>query len=277
MCKINIQADIQTGIQINNRMEQQKPAEECQSYCITRTGEKFSQKTTLLTEHHLELWINEKPAGRMVCTPSDLELLVLGRLFSEGIITELSQVEQLYLCESGNRAKVYLREMDGLKEAPWELPTCCTDNRMYLERASRELPVLQQVKISASQVYGLVEQFQKDTALHRSTGGAHSCVLAWKGEILYAAEDIGRHNALDKAIGYAALHHISPGECMLFTTGRIPVDMARKVIQARIPVLVSKSVPTGEAVSLCRKHGLTLICRAWPDSFEIYSGKGSFC
>lgn len=262
---------------IDNRMEQQNTWESFCTQRIMRNGQQSVREVTLLKEHSLELWINEQLAGKIICTPSDLEFLVLGRLASEGIITRLQQVEQLYLCESGSRVRVYLKEEAALGKAPLEVPTCCTDNQMYLEEISRKLPVLPKVSVRASYIYELVEQFQKDTELHKSTGGAHSCVLARKGKAVYTAEDIGRHNALDKAIGYALRQQLPREECILFTTGRVPVDMARKVIRARIPVLVSKSVPTKEAVDLAGRQGLTLVCRAWPDSFEVYSGKVDFC
>ena len=57
----------------------------------------------------------------------------------------------------------------------------------------------------------------------------------------------------------------------MYTTGRVPTDMTRKVIASRIPVLVSKSVPTDAAVEMARRYNLTLICKAWPDRYEIFS------
>lgn len=83
-------------------------------------------------------------------------------------------------------------------------------------------------------------------------------------------EDIGRHNALDKCIGYALLEQLDLSECILFTTGRVPTDMVQKVIAAGIPVLASKAVPTDQAIELAKKYHLNLICRAWPDRMEIY-------
>ena len=83
-------------------------------------------------------------------------------------------------------------------------------------------------------------------------------------------EDIGRHNALDKCIGYALLEQLELSECILFTTGRVPTDMVQKVIAAGIPVLASKAVPTDQAIELAKKYRLNLICRAWPDRIEIY-------
>ncbi|MBR1855021.1 MAG: formate dehydrogenase accessory sulfurtransferase FdhD [Lachnospiraceae bacterium] len=120
-------------------------------------------------------------------------------------------------------------------------------------------------------IFGIANAFAQDSALHKSTGGTHSCMLAVEDRILYKAEDIGRHNALDKAIGYAVREQLNRSECILFTTGRVPTDMVRKAAAAGIPLLVSKAVPTADAVDMARGNGITLICRAWPDSFEIYA------
>ena len=77
---------------------------------------------------------------------------------------------------------------------------------------------------------------------------------------------------MDKVIGYAVLHHIAFEKCIVFTSGRVPTDMVMKVIAVGIPILVSKAVPTDAAIELAQLRGLTLICRAWEDSFEIYTG-----
>ena len=120
-------------------------------------------------------------------------------------------------------------------------------------------------------IFTLSEEFKNIKGIHDLTGGSHICILAREGKTLHVSEDIGRHNAVDKAVGYALNNDIPLHECMLFTSGRVPVDMAEKVIAAGVPVLVSKSVPTAEAVELAKEYGLTLICRAWPDKFELFS------
>ena len=121
-------------------------------------------------------------------------------------------------------------------------------------------------------IFALAGDFARGTLLHKKTKGTHSCYLGVAGETVFAVEDIGRHNALDKVIGYAALHHIAFEECIVFTSGRVPTDMVMKVIAVGIPVLASKAVPTDAAIELAQLRGLTLICRAWEDSFEIYTG-----
>lgn len=75
---------------------------------------------------------------------------------------------------------------------------------------------------------------------------------------------------MDKVIGYAVMQGLKREECILYTTGRVSTDMVKKAILSRIPVLVSKSVPTDAAVEMARAYGLTLICKAWPDRYEIF-------
>lgn len=105
--------------------------------------------------------------------------------------------------------------------------------------------------------------------MHRRTFGAHSCYLARGAEVLYCCEDLGRHNALDKVVGCALIDGVDLAQCAVFTSGRIPTDMCVKAIRARIPLMVSKAVPTDLAVRMAKEHGLELVCAAHTDSFMV--------
>lgn len=85
---------------------------------------------------------------------------------------------------------------------------------------------------------------------------------------------MGRHNALDKGVGFALLRGIPLAECVAYTSGRAPLDMAEKAVAAGIPVLVSKATPTAECVAFAEKYGLTLLCRAWTDRYEVFARPG---
>lgn len=93
-----------------------------------------------------------------------------------------------------------------------------------------------------------------------------------EGEIVFQCEDIGRHNALDKTIGYALRRGIDLTNCAVYSSGRMPVDMVRKVIRAGIPLLVSKEQPTWEAVELAKSCQLVLIGRCKSGRFVLYTG-----
>lgn len=96
--------------------------------------------------------------------------------------------------------------------------------------------------------------------LYRATRAVHSCFVLRQGTILFACEDIGRHNALDKAVGEMLLQDVPLAECVLYTSGRVPVDMVRKAIRAGVPALVSKSMPTVQSLELAQEYGLQLVC-----------------
>lgn len=257
---------------IDNSTEKTEKSVETVSVAYKPDGTVQHIKKPVLAEHDMQVFVNDRLAMKLVCTPEYLKELLVGRLITAGFIQETEDIEQLYICESGHTARVFLKK-------PWvektpeiiKEPTCCTGNRVFFDGADSERMPLAQPDFKPEWVFALTEAFAADSRLHKSTGGTHSAYLAVEGKVLFSAEDIGRHNALDKAVGYLYLNQIPPEACMLFTTGRVPADMAEKAIAARIPVLVSKAVPTTEGIALAKAYGLKLICKAWPDSFEVFA------
>lgn len=212
---------------------------------------------TVVREHFLDVLVNEKKAESLVCTPSDLTELVIGRLLTAGYISDGNDVERIYFSEKAAVANVFLKQ-DGNRTFPGN------DKGVPAAR-------LEEGKWKPEWIFALTQAFARDSRLHRETAGTHSCYLSVGGEVLFHSEDIGRHNAMDKCIGYAVQKGIPGKDCILFTTGRVPTDMVQKAVAAGIPVLVSKAVPTDAAVDIAARYGLTLICRAWPDSFAVFS------
>ena len=241
---------------------------------ITRDGGSRTAAKTLLTENRLAVRVNEQDAMRIVCTPTDLHELVLGRLLTEGIIQSADDIDVLYICPEGTRAEVILREGVLFRTSGTEeTPTCCTNNHVLIE-GRRDLKPVQPLAWEPAWIWKFEDRFAQDTRLHRLTHSSHSAFLMFRGDIRYEAEDIGRHNALDKVIGMALRDHIDRSECLLYTSGRVPVDMARKAIRAGIPVMVSKEAPTAESVLLAREYGLQLIGGVKKGRMDIY-GKSS--
>ncbi len=243
---------------------------------ITKTvlypdGHSKKKETAVISEHELMIIVNEQPVYSLVCTKSNLKELVYGRLLTDGVINNAEEVVSVRFCETMNRARVFLN-----KDIVWQgrITTdlsCCTGNKIFAAPPkSQELKIIPEYRYDKQWVFRLAEEFSKDTKLHGMTGGNHICILAREGKTLFICEDIGRHNTIDKAVGYALLNDIPLNECMIFTSGRVPVDVVEKVVAAGIPVLVSKSVPTFQSVEFAKKYGLNLICRAWPDKCEIY-------
>ena len=267
-------------MQISNRMEQLQNAVS-QTYIAVESGAPEhcgkpadGRNREIVCEHFLDVYVDEQLTFRLTCTATHLPELILGRLFTEGWIQSIQDVENITICESGRTARVFLQEnlqKNDKQTATGREATCCTGNLTFLEKnGRRQLQELPQIEWQNAWIFALAEKFSGDSELHRQTGGTHSCYLGVRDKCVCHMEDIGRHNALDKCIGYAVREQLDLSECILFTTGRVPTDMVQKVIAAGIPVLASKAVPTDQAVELAKKYHLNLICRAWPDRMEIY-------
>ena len=233
-------------------------------------GKVKPKETEVIQEHVLTVLVNEKQVYRLVCTKDRLRELVTGRLKTDGLIESAEDIYKMFFCKYENEVSVFLNNEVIWEETIQKDPTCCMGNRVFLAGKRSDLKKLPHYDWMPEWIFALAEEFGKGTELHDRTSGVHVCILAREGKPLFVSEDIGRHNAIDKTVGYALLNRIQLSECMIFTSGRVPVDMVEKVVAAGVPVLVSKSVPTNESVIMAREYGLDLICRAWPDKCEIF-------
>jgi FdhD protein len=126
---------------------------------------------------------------------------------------------------------------------------------------SEDLPrVNHDLRASVPVLLGLGRAMRAQQDVHRSVGGTHAAVLFdTLGQTITLAEDIGRHNAIDKAVGYCLLRGISLRDKILLTSGRASYEMATKAVRIGIPIIASVSAPTSLAVQLAEDRGLTLI------------------
>lgn len=217
-----------------------------------RDGQRQDCTEPILQEHHFCAAVTGGPELEFLCLPQHLPELIAGHLMTEGLISGPEQADTIAIDESGRRATVTL--------APAAKP--------------HGLSPLPAAVWKPEWVFALADQFADGMPLHCQTFATHSCFLARRDQLLFQCEDLGRHNALDKAVGFALLHRIPMAECILYSSGRMPVDMVRKAICAGIPVLASKGAPTAQAVALARQYGLTLLCAARRDSMKQFSGPG---
>ncbi|MDO4182281.1 MAG: formate dehydrogenase accessory sulfurtransferase FdhD [Coriobacteriia bacterium] len=230
--------------------------------------------TQVQLEHVTKVFVNEEHTMTVVCSPDHLPELVLGRLFSEGIIDGAQEVDQVRVCEDGTQVRVTLSETQQIDLVPQQVenvPTTGAGSRVFRNSLHREkeLPQLTPIPWDPQWVFDLSALLTRDTPMHKVTFGVHSCFLSHEGEVLYCCEDLGRHNAFDKVIGCALRDGVDLTQCVVFSSGRLPVDMVTKAIRARIPVLATKAVPTNRTIRLARQHNLTLICSAHPDKMVV--------
>jgi FdhD protein len=126
--------------------------------------------------------------------------------------------------------------------------------------------------VAAETLRGALETVLRRGELYRKTRGIHSAGLFdLAGESLVFREDIGRHNAGDKVLGWLSRQKLDPVKTFLASSGRISADAVNKTVRFGIPVLVSKGVPTSLAVVNARRLGLTLSSSLGPGRLRLYS------
>ena len=130
------------------------------------------------------------------------------------------------------------------------------------------------LRITPQQITQLMEGFSQATALYRRAGGIHGAALAEAGQLVCVAEDVGRHNALDKIAGICLRQGQPMRDCILITSGRVSSEMVNKVARMKIPVVVSRTSPTSLSIQLAQAWSITLIGYTRRRSFRVYAGAG---
>lgn len=238
-------------------------------------GVKKEIEDTVVSEYYLTLFISGKKQVTFSCIPEYLEELVLGYLVSEGIIEEIADVEEIRVSADACKAEVKLKrdlrfyvgeESDfayGRQHANY--------NAGIMQR--RELKCLEDnCSFSIAEILRQFERFSQESQMYKKTHAVHRAVLCRGDEVVCAANDVSRHNTIDKVVGMAHKRKIGLSECYLITSGRVPKDIAAKVIRSGIQMLVARSVATYEAIELARKCNLTLVGRVGDGQMKVYSG-----
>lgn len=243
--------------------------------CYRREEPSEQVEATVAVEHFMDVYVNDLLTMKLVCSPCALPELVLGRLYSEGMITSLADVTQLYLCQYGSRARVTLnRQPQAARQEDFveTTGTCCTGNHVLNDvfRTGEAPKPVVPITWEPEWFYRAASLIREGTELFNATHGVHSCYLIRKGEILLFREDLGRHNALDKVLGAALMQGIDLTECALFSSGRLPTDMIAKAIRAGIPILASKAAPTAQGIALAQSYALTLITSVRENQMIVY-------
>lgn len=192
-------------------------------------------KLDLVSECEVSIRLNGESYCSTVCTPEHLDELALGRLVADGTIS-VEIPKSLAVFSNPMRIAVSASVFHSIA-----LPPICSKSLWTVEDLQRLSGTLQ------------------TTPLYHATRSIHCAALMCHGDVLCIREDIGRHNAFDKTIGWAILHDVALNDCIAFSSGRLPLDMVRKALHAGIPVIVSKSLPTAESVTLAKETGLTLL------------------
>ena len=234
----------------------------------------------VITETPVSLTVNGEVWLTFMCTPTQLEALAVGFLFNEGIIKDYSEVADVRVCEHGDNVDIWLNHAADKPER-WTRTSGCTGGMTSVDASIKvsagtpsEIGLADRqndIMLGPEQIPALLEMLNGDQTLYRQTGGVHTSVLTDGKRSILAAEDIGRHNTLDKLAGQMLMDSITPTASVILTTGRISSEMMQKSIRLGVSVVISRTSPSSMSVELAEQAGITLIGYAKRHRFNLYT------
>ncbi len=225
-----------------------------------------------IVETPVSLTVNGAVWVSSMCTPIHLEAMAVGFLFNEGVIESMDEVADARLCEHGDNVDVWLTH-SAQQPASWRRTSGCTGGVTAVDLLTRPNVSLDGIRftLNADAVGDLVEGLFNSQSLYRETGGVHTSALSDGKKIILCAEDIGRHNTLDKIAGLCLMQNIQPEKKILITTGRISSEMLQKAARMNAPVLISRTSPSSLSIAMAERYGITLIGYARKHRFNVYT------
>lgn len=215
----------------------------------TWDGEISKKEDYVCIEETYELYINDEFITDMVASPNDLEQLGVGYSISEGYLSP-NNIEGVKV--DGKKIMVKANEANNEEEH-------------ILKKGNP--------KLNLKTIKKIMDVMPHLSEIWKLTGGTHwAGIFDLNGNKITFSEDIGRHNAVDKVIGHAVLNKIDLKNCILVSSGRQPYAMVKKAVNAKIPIIITKSPSTNRGVKLARENNITLIGFARGERFTIYSG-----
>ncbi len=252
-----------------------------------RRGEEPREVTDrVVVELPLEIVVNGAPLVALMRLPGMDKELALGFCLTEMVIADVSQVKLLRHCGAVerevadtalDRGNVVELELDNPGERErfgptYVVRTGCGGADISAVRDFPQGVVTSDLCVKEEVVYRIGEQLTRRQEIFRGTGGTHGAgIFTASGELVAVAEDVGRHNALDKVVGWCAMRCAPLVDKILVLSGRFSYEMALKTARVGIPVLVSMAAPTSLGLRVAEAAGLTVAGFAGEERFNVYT------
>jgi FdhD protein len=233
-------------------------------------------ESDMIKEGRVIILVNGQELATLMCTPYQLDELATGFLRSEGIIESLSDIDSLTISASQSCADLWLVDV-WLIDRDIKLPTRriitsgCGGGVTFDDQSRAYAPLNTSVTIEAAKVQLLVKKLYEAGELYRAVQGVHTSALSDGRELLLVAEDVGRHNTIDRLWGKAMRQTVTTRDRILLSTGRLSSEVFGKAYKMGVPILISRTSPTSLSIKLARAAKMTIIGYARGDSLRIYS------
>ncbi len=247
-------------------------------------GELSGVSDRVAQEGPLQITVDGTPVAVVMRTPGyDLDL-VTGFLLTEGLVRSCGDIQRIDLEQKKNHALVFLADdvvldHEKLSRNLFSASSCGICGKASIEAIHQQAePVECGFTVTADVLLALPDYLNTAQKTFQSTGGLHAAALVDQGgEILSLREDVGRHNAIDKVIGWAAVAGVDLSQTFMQVSGRVSFEVMQKALMARISIVSAISAPSSLAVDFAHESGQTLVGFLRPPTFNIYTHPERIC
>ena len=238
---------------------------------ITRRHNASVEETedNVATEAKIRISVNDKETIRLYCTPLRIRELVVGLLLTEGILKGGFCADKITI-DYGDEITVNVPAEGDVFIEGMVITSGCIGGITFTGKTYPE-KISDDCVFEAGEIRSVFRDFQQRAELFRLTGCVHGAALSDGREILVFAEDIGRHNAVDKVVGHCILENVPFAGKMVLVSGRLSSEMVSKCARWSVPVIASRTAPTDLAVDIAEKSGITLIGFIRGERMNIYT------
>lgn len=236
-------------------------------------GRMEAKQGDVVSEYPLVLHVNGRELATLIASPHDLRFLVAGFLRLQGFVATVGDFHMLSVCEDFGVANVRIKGELPERLKPVLTSGCGTGITFNLSVGDRgETHGNASLRITPHAVFRLMEELAAKAESYKSHGGMHSAAIGKPdGSLLLFAEDIGRHNTLDRIAGEAMLKGVDLRDTMLVTSGRVSTEMAAKAASLGVALIASRTSPTDMAIEMCERAGITLVGYVRGGKFNVYA------
>jgi FdhD protein len=230
----------------------------------------------VIGELRFSIFVEDRELVTLMCSAWQLQPLVVGFLYLEGLIEGVDDLQLLRVCLEDRLAEVRLA--NGFPDVPPRkiLTSGCTGGvsfGKYLDQIEQFRVEVDDVRVAPGRMYELLRALYDSSQLYRAAGGVHTSIFVEPGGVAprFIAEDIGRHNTLDKLQGMALLEGVSTSGGVLLASGRISSEMLFKAAIMGVPIVGSRTSPTNLALAVADRLNITVCGYLRQGSMNVYT------
>jgi len=240
-------------------------------------GKALETTDNVAQEKPFYMFLNRTHYATIFCSPSNLKELAVGHALSEGILKSPEEIKEVDLKEEDGICRVELKPHVDIdkrlrmsKHFSRVIFSACGSTGPY--RPSKKLKIKSDLTVKADVILSCVNRLNFIAETFRKTGGVHAAAI-YKGDgsLVGSAEDVGRHNAVDKVIGIAVSKQTDFGKCFLALSGRLTGDIVLKASKVGLPIVASLAAAIDSGIAIAKDTGLTLIGFVRGKRMNVYS------